>query len=100
MKFSIGQVTRFKLYKKRNQSRTKGPGRNRPPSDNSNYVDTLGIITARYEPGDMFKDLTKTTQNDNGYIWLSYVDGMEFLIYEDEMEDFDLEAETRQYRIK
>ena len=45
---------------------------------------TFGIITATEKHTDIFKE--NSTENDNGYIWYSQVDGKEYHFYEDEVE--------------
>ena len=45
---------------------------------------TYGIITATEKHTDIFKE--NSTENDNGYIWYSQVDGKEYHFYEDEVE--------------
>ncbi len=45
---------------------------------------TLGIITEVEKHTDIFEK--HSTENDNGYIWYSQVDGSEYHFYEDEVE--------------
>ena len=45
---------------------------------------TFGIITAVEKHNEIFKE--NSTENDNGYIWYSQVDGKEYHFYEDEVE--------------
>ena len=45
---------------------------------------TFGIITEVEKHTDIFKK--GSTENDNGYIWYSQVDGKEYHFYEDEVE--------------
>ena len=45
---------------------------------------TFGIITEVEKHTDIFKK--GSTENDNGYIWYSQVDGKEYYFYEDEVE--------------
>ncbi len=44
---------------------------------------TLGIITQVEKHTDIFEK--DSTENDNGYIWYSQVDGSEYHFYEDEV---------------
>jgi hypothetical protein len=44
---------------------------------------TLGIITEVEKHSDIFEK--DSTENDNGYIWYSQVDGREYYFYEDEV---------------
>jgi hypothetical protein len=46
--------------------------------------DTLGIITAVEKHSDIFPN--DSTENDNGYILYSQVDGNEYYFYENEVE--------------
>jgi len=45
---------------------------------------TFGIITEVEKHTDIFEK--GSTENDNGYIWYSQVDGKEYYFYEDEVE--------------
>jgi hypothetical protein len=45
---------------------------------------TIGIITEVEKHSDIFEK--DSTENDNGYIWYSQVDGREYYFYEDEVE--------------
>ena len=45
---------------------------------------TIGIITEVKKHSDIFEK--DSTENDNGYIWYSQVDGKEYYFYEDEAE--------------
>ena len=45
---------------------------------------TIGIITEVEKHSDIFEK--HSTENDNGYIWYSQVDGREYYFYEDEVE--------------
>jgi hypothetical protein len=44
---------------------------------------TYGVITAVEKHNEIFKE--NSTENDNGYIWHSQVDGKEYHFYEDEV---------------
>jgi hypothetical protein len=44
----------------------------------------VGIITAIEKHNDIFEG--DSTENDNGYIWLSQIDGKEYYFYENEVE--------------
>jgi hypothetical protein len=45
---------------------------------------TYGIITEVEKHSEIFKE--NSTENDNGYIWYSQVDGKEYYFYEDEVD--------------
>ena len=45
---------------------------------------TIGIITEVEKHSDIFEK--DSTENDNGYVWYSQVDGREYYFYEDEAE--------------
>jgi hypothetical protein len=45
---------------------------------------TIGIITEVEKHSDIFEK--DSTENDNGYIWYSQIDGREYHFYEDEAE--------------
>jgi hypothetical protein len=45
---------------------------------------TIGIITEVEKHSDIFEK--DSTENDNGYIWYSQVDGKEYHFYQDEVE--------------
>jgi hypothetical protein len=45
---------------------------------------TVGIITEVEKHSDIFEK--DSTENDNGYIWYSQVDGREYYFYQDEVE--------------
>ena len=45
---------------------------------------TIGIITEVEKHSDIFEK--DSTENDNGYIWYSQVDGREYYFYQDEVE--------------
>jgi hypothetical protein len=45
---------------------------------------TIGIITEVEKHTDLFEK--SSTENDNGYVWYSQVDGREYYFYEDEAE--------------
>ena len=45
---------------------------------------TYGVITAVEKHNEIFKE--NSTENDNGYIWYSQVDGKEYHFYEDEVD--------------
>ena len=45
---------------------------------------TVGIITEVHKHSDIFR--SGSTENDNGYIWLSQVDGREYWFYENQVE--------------
>ena len=45
---------------------------------------TVGIITEVHKHSDIF--LRGSTENDNGYIWLSQVDAREYWFFENEIE--------------
>jgi len=47
-------------------------------------LNTYGIITAIEKHSDIFEK--DSTENDNGYIWYSQVDGREYYFYENEVE--------------
>ena len=45
---------------------------------------TIGIITEVEKHTDLFEK--SSTENDNGYVWYSQVDGKEYYFYQDEVE--------------
>jgi hypothetical protein len=45
---------------------------------------TFGIITEVEKHTDLFEK--SSTENDNGYIWYSQVDGREYYFYQDEVD--------------
>ncbi len=45
---------------------------------------TVGIITEVHKHSDVFR--SGSTENDNGYVWYSQVDGREYFFYQDEVE--------------
>ncbi len=53
----------------------------RPPHRLHN---TIGIITEVEKHSDIFEK--DSTENDNGYIWYSQVDGKEYYFYQEEVE--------------
>ena len=55
----------------------------RPPP-HLRLENTYGIITEAEKHTDIFEK--DSTENDNGYIWYSQVDGREYYFYENEVE--------------
>jgi len=45
---------------------------------------TIGIITEVEKHTDLFEK--SSTENDNGYVWYSQVDGKEYYFYQDEID--------------
>jgi hypothetical protein len=54
------------------------------PRPRPRLYNTIGIITEVEKHSDIFEK--HSTENDNGYIWYSQVDGREYYFYQDEAE--------------
>ena len=85
MKFEVGEVTEFQGYIKRKQTRISGPSRSRPSTVDLFLEKTLGMILSCHEPSELFGSHKFSPDQSNGYIWRSYINGIEYLVYEDEM---------------
>jgi hypothetical protein len=87
MKYKVGDLILVKkcYYEPRLHPRLRLPPRLRPhPHPHLHLYNTIGIITEVEKHSDIFEK--HSTENDNGYIWYSQVDGREYYFYEDEAE--------------
>jgi hypothetical protein len=80
MKFKIGDVLHIEKFEFRPRP-LRRPGRS---AHHLRHNNTVGIITAVEKHKDIFD--SDSTENDNGYIWLSQIDGREYYFYENEVE--------------
>ena len=87
MKYQVGDI----LFVKKCEWKYRPLPRLRPrlllllrPPLHPRLHNTVGIITEVYKHIDIFE--SASTENDNGYIWLSQVDRKEYWFYENEME--------------
>jgi hypothetical protein len=83
MKYKVGDLLFVKKcdYEPRHRPRPHPHLRPRPLPHLHN---TIGIITEVEKHSDIFEK--DSTENDNGYIWYSQVDGRKYYFYEDEAE--------------
>jgi hypothetical protein len=79
MKYKVGDLILVKKCEYKFRRRLLPRLRLRPRLHN-----TIGIITEVEKHSDIFEK--DSTENDNGYIWYSQVDGREYYFYEDEAE--------------
>ena len=85
MKYNVGDILFVKKckYKSRHLPRLLPHPRLRlyPYSE---LLNTVGIITKVHKHSDIFE--SGSTEDNNGYIWLSQVELKEYYFYEDEIE--------------
>jgi hypothetical protein len=81
MKYKVGDVLHIEKFEFRLRLRPRPRPRYRPHLRHNN---TVGIITAVEKHKDIFD--SDSTENDNGYIWLSQIDEREYYFYENEVE--------------
>ena len=81
MKYQIGDLllVKFCAFKSRPRLHPRPLLRLLPRLNN-----TYGVITAVEKHTEIFE--SDSTENDNGYIWYSQVDGKEYYFYEDDVE--------------
>ena len=89
MKYQVGDILLVKNceYKSRFQLRPPLHPRLHPHLHNTvgpHLHNTVGIITEVHKHSDVFR--SASTENENGYIWLSQVDRKEYYFFEDEVE--------------
>jgi hypothetical protein len=89
MKYQVGDLLFIKKYEYK--IRPPPPLRLRPrhrlrlhPRLRPHIQNTFGIITEVEKHTDLFEK--SSTENDNGYIWYSQVDGKEYYFYQDEVD--------------
>ena len=83
MKYNVGDVLFMKKFEYK--GRFHPLPRPRPlPHPLPCLQNTFGIITEVEKHTDIFEK--GSTENDNGYIWYSQIDGKEYYFYEDEVE--------------
>jgi hypothetical protein len=88
MKYKIGDILMIKNceYQSHPYIRLRSHLRNLPTHDGHlpDLINTVGIITDIEKHTDIFE--SESTENDNGYIWLSQIDGKQYYFYENEVE--------------
>ena len=85
MKYQVGDLLLIKDMYLRHRLRLLPP-RSRPrlrPRLHLRLHNTIGIITEVEKHTDLFEK--SSTENDNGYVWYSQVDGKEYYFYQDEV---------------
>jgi hypothetical protein len=82
-KYKVGDLLLIKDIRLRPPLRPPVRLRPRPPLP-LRLHNTVGIITEVHKHSDVFR--SGSTENDNGYVWYSQVDGREYWFYEDEAE--------------
>jgi len=87
MKYQVGDLVLIKHceYKPRLRLRLRlHPRLPLRPRPHLRLHNTIGIITEVEKHSDIFEK--DSTENDNGYIWYSQVDGREYRFFENEVE--------------
>jgi hypothetical protein len=85
MKYKVGDLLFIKKYEYKLLPRLLLHPRHRPLLHPLPRIqNTLGIITEVEKHNDIFEK--SSTENDNGYIWYSQVDGKEYYFYQDEVD--------------
>jgi hypothetical protein len=85
MKYKVGDLILVKKCEYKSHHRHLHPLlRLHPRPLRRRLFNTIGIITEVKKHSDIFEK--DSTENDNGYIWYSQVDGREYYFYEDEAE--------------
>lgn len=85
MKYQVGDLILIKNISPRGRLRLRPHPRHLlHPRRHPHLQNTHGIITAFEKHTDIFEK--DSTENDNGYVWFSQVDQMEYYFYEDEVE--------------
>jgi hypothetical protein len=89
MKYKVGDLILVKkcYYETRILLHLHPPLRLHPPLHpplHPHLHNTIGIITEVEKHSDIFEK--DSTENDNGYIWYSQVDGREYYFYQDEVD--------------
>jgi hypothetical protein len=79
MKYQVGDILFIKKYEYKLRPHLCLHLRLRPLVQN-----TFGIITKVKKHTDLYEK--GSTENDNGYIWYSQVDGREYYFYQDEVD--------------
>ena len=79
MKYNVGDILFVKKCEYKSRSRCR-----RRLDIYPHLHNTVGIITQVHKHSDIFE--SGSTDYDNGYIWLSQVDGKEYHFYENEIE--------------
>ena len=77
MKYKVGDLVLLKDIYSRFRPRPR-------PHPHLRLNNTFGIITEVEKHTDLFGN--DSTENDNGYIWYSQVDGKEYYFYQDEVD--------------
>lgn len=81
MKYNIGDMVLVKDIHLHPRLRPRLPPH---PHPRHHLLNTFGIITATEKHNEIFQK--DSTENDNGYMWYSQVDGKEYYFYEDEVD--------------
>ena len=89
MKYKVGDLIIVKKCEYKPHLRPRLRPRPRPhlhllPRLHLRLLNTLGIITEVEKHSDIFEK--DSTENDNGYIWYSQIDGREYYFFENEVE--------------
>ena len=85
MKFNTGDLVRFNEFSLRLRPHLLPPLRPRP-----HLINTYGIIIRTEKHNEIFKK--GSTDDDNGYVWLSQIDQKEYYFYEDEATSTNISA--------
>jgi hypothetical protein len=80
MKYKVGDLLLIKDIRLRPRRRLLRPR----PLPRLLLHNTIGIITEVEKHTDLFEK--SSTENDNGYVWYSQVDGKEYYFYQDEID--------------
>ena len=85
MKYKVGDLVLLKHC----EYKPRPPWKRRHELPQSDLYNSHGIITKVEKYIDIFVNpselLNHPTESDNGYIWLSHVDGIEYYLFEDEI---------------
>ena len=85
MKFNIGDLVKFNKFRPRPRPRPRLLLRPRPLLRHRLYhhlINTYGIIMRTEKHNEIFEK--DSTDDDNGYVWLSQIEQKEYYFYENE----------------
>ena len=91
MKFNVGDLVRFNEFSPRHRPHLHFRLHLRPPlHPHLHLINTYGIIMRTEKHNEIFKK--GSTDDDNGYVWLSQIDQKEYYFYEDEATSTNISA--------